>query len=1562
MMEIEKIESSYPLSPLQQGLLFHSLYASQSGVYVQQLVCGLHERLDVASFERSWRKVIERHAVLRTSFRWEGLQQPVQDVHNQIDLPLEQLDWRGLPVSEQEERLRSFLQTDEQLGFELTRAPLMRLNLFRLAAADYRLVWTSHHALLDGRSRLLVLKELFAFYEAYCNGRELTLERPRPYRDYIDWLQEQNFDNAETFWRAALKDFTTPTPVIVTPDPERPPSHDQFEELRTSLSQHVTHDLQSVAQRNELTLNTLVQGAWALLLGRYSGENDIVFGVTRACRHSTLPEAESMVGLFINTLPVRVRLVPEMSLLSWLKALRAQHIALREFEHTALMKIHEWSETPRGVQLFDSLLVFENYQLNSTLRGLGGDWRNREFQLFERTNYPLTIAGYAGAQLSLKISYNRRHFDEETITRMLGHLRTLLEGIAADPSRPLSSLEILTPAERNQILLEWNETRTDYPRELCLHELFEAHARRTPETVAVVCEGEEISYGELNRRADKLARFLRQNGVATEQPVGLLMERSVDMIVGQLGVLKAGGAYLPLDPDYPHDRLAFMVQDAAVSILLTHERLGDRVPETEAMVIFMDTEWAVMPESGAEDSARHVDADNLAYVMYTSGSTGRPKGVMISHRAICNHLLWRQSAYPLTPGDRFLHKAPFVFDISVWEIFGTLMAGARLIMARPGGQQDFEYIVKLMSTDAVTVAHFSPAALEMFLDTKGSDSCHLLRSVFCGGDVLSNSLQERFFSRLGARLQNQYGPTETTVDVTVWDCEPGSSRNQVPIGYPIANTQAYILDSSLRPVPVGVPGELHIGGTSLARGYLGRPDLTAEKFIPHPFSIFPGARLYKTGDLARFMPGREIEFLGRIDNQVKLRGFRIELGEIESVLGAHPFVKQAVVLVTGRESNLSLVAYVVPEDGQVLSVSQLRRYVLERLPEYMVPQVFVMLPRLPLLPNGKIDRRALPAPEQERPQLDHAYTAARNSTEKTIAAIWTELLPVQTVGVHDNFFELGGHSLLAMRLISRLRETMKVDVPLELLFKAPTVAGLAEIIEASESPGEVLVGARVTKIPSRENIPLSLEQEAWLLREWWEKLYSVEKRLFHTSAAYRLRGPLNVTALERALNEIIRRHQVLRSTFPKSNGLLTLPMISPVLRTIFSRQGVQKKLYDLTNKKPLNAPQPGYLGSPRQRIMPAMLTNIPAIDLRQVAGSERESDIQRLLARELTQPFDYAKGPMLRALLIRLAEEEYVLSIVAHHLVFDGWSMNVFNEELAILYGDFLKGATPTLPEPSLQYGDFAWWQREWLQGEVLEKLLAYWREQFEGTDLFPELNLPFANSEPLGSDFHLSGEIQDRVLPPQLFPALQELSNRHGVTLFMLLMAALKVLLHRYTNKERIGLFTPFANRGREELEHMIGWVAHVHVLTTRLSPDMRFSDLLQRVRKTVLGAYAHQEIPYTLLLRKLLPEMENYDLPGKIFEASCVIFDFRRQSNAPLEIPGLNVTQLDVPHNAVDAGIEVILIEQGDSLTIRIKYSRQRFDRARVGQMLVDFQRLLESVVANSEQRLSDLSIGNS
>jgi acyl-coenzyme A synthetase/AMP-(fatty) acid ligase/acyl carrier protein len=440
---------------------------------------------------------------------------------------------------------------------------------------------------------------------------------------------------------------------------------------------------------------------------------------------------------------------------------------------------------------------------------------------------------------------------------------------------------------------------------------------------------------------------------------------------------------------------------------------------------------------------------------------------MISHRAICNHLLWRQSAYPLTPGDRFLHKAPFVFDISVWEIFGTLMAGARLIMARPGGQQDFEYIVKLMSTDAVTVAHFSPAALEMFLDTKGSDSCHLLRSVFCGGDVLSNSLQERFFSRLGARLQNQYGPTETTVDVTVWDCEPGSSRNQVPIGYPIANTQAYILDSSLRPVPVGVPGELHIGGTSLARGYLGRPDLTAEKFIPHPFSIFPGARLYKTGDLARFMPGREIEFLGRIDNQVKLRGFRIELGEIESVLGAHPFVKQAVVLVTGRESNLSLVAYVVPEDGQVLSVSQLRRYVLERLPEYMVPQVFVMLPRLPLLPNGKIDRRALPAPEQERPQLDHAYTAARNSTEKTIAAIWTELLPVQTVGVHDNFFELGGHSLLAMRLISRLRETMKVDVPLELLFKAPTVAGLAEIIEASESPGEVLVGARVTKIPSR---------------------------------------------------------------------------------------------------------------------------------------------------------------------------------------------------------------------------------------------------------------------------------------------------------------------------------------------------------------------------------------------------------------------------------------------------------------------------------------------------------------
>jgi amino acid adenylation domain-containing protein len=1561
MIEIEKIESSYPLSPLQQGMLFHSLYASQSGVYVQQLVCSLHERLDVASFERSWRKVSERHAVLRTSFRWEGLQQPIQDVYNQIDLPVAQFDWRSLPVSEQEERLRLFLQTDEQLGFELTRAPLMRLNLFRLAEADYRFVWSSHHALLDGRSRLLVLKELFAFYEAYCHGRELTLERPRPYRDYIDWLQEQNFAKAETFWRAWLKDFTTPTPVIVTPGPERPPSHDQYEELRTALSQSVTHDLQSTAQRYELTLNTLVQGAWALLLSRYCDEDDIVFGVTRAGRHSTLPEAESMVGLFINTVPVRVRLVPEMSLLAWLKGLRAQHIALREFEHTSLMKIHEWSETPRGVQLFDSLVVFENYQLNSVLQGLGGDWRNREFQLFERTNYQLTIAGYAGPELSLKISYNRRHSDEGMITRMLGHLRTLLEGIAADPLRPLSSLEILTPAERNQILLEWNETRIDYQQESCLHELFEAQARRTPEAVAIVCEEEEISYGELNRMGDKLARFLRQKGVTTDQRVGLLMERSVDMIVGQLGVLKAGGTYLPLDPDYPHDRLSFMLQDAAVLILLTQERLAGRVPQSEAMVIFLDTEWAAMPESGAEDSVSRVAAGNLAYVIYTSGSTGRPKGVMISHRAICNHLLWRQSAYSLTPGDRFLHKAPFVFDISVWEIFGTLLAGARLIMARPGGQQDFEYILKLMSTEGITVAHFSPAALEMFIDTKGAESCHLLRSVFCGGDFLSNSLQERFFSRLGARLQNQYGPTETTVDVTVWDCEPGSSRNQVPIGRPIANTQTYILDSSLRPVPVGVPGELHIGGTSLARGYLGRPDLTAEKFIPHPFNIFAGARLYKTGDLARFMPGGEIEFLGRIDNQVKVRGFRIELGEIESVLSEHPFVKQAVLLVTGSESNLCLVAYIVPEDGQVLSVGQLRRYLLERLPEYMAPQVFVMLPRLPLLPNGKIDRRALPPPEQDRPQLDHAYTAARNNTEKTIAAIWTELLPVKTVGVHDNFFELGGHSLLAMRLISRLRETIKIDVPLELLFKAPTVAGLAEIIETSESPSQALDGERVTKIPSHEEIPLSLEQEAWLLREWWENLYSIDKRLFHTAAVYRLTGPLNVTALEQALNEIIRRHQVLRSTFPKSNGLLTSPMLSPVLRAIFSRQGVQKKLYELTNNKPLNAPQPGFLGSPRQRIMPAMLTNVSAIDLRQVADSQRESDSQRLLARELTQPFDYAKGPLLRALLVRLAEEEYVLSIVAHHLIFDGWSMNVFNQELEILYGDFLNGATPTLPEPSLQYGDFAWWQREWLQGEVLEKMLAYWREQFDGTDLFPELNLPLANSKPLGSDFHLSGEIQDRILPPQLYQALQELSNRHGVTLFMSLLAALKALLHRYTGNERIGLFTPFANRGREELEHMIGWVAHVHVLTTRLSRDMRFSDLLRRVRKTVLGAYAHQEIPYTLLLRKLLPEMENYDLPGKIFEASCVLFDFRRQSNAPLEMPGLNVTPLDIPHNSVDAGIEVILIEQGDSLTIRLKYSRQRFDRARVGQMLVDFQRLLESVVTNSEQRLSDLSIGN-
>ena len=1071
----------------------------------------------------------------------------------------------------------------------------------------------------------------------------------------------------------------------------------------------------------------------------------------------------------------------------------------------------------------------------------------------------LVVDDTKGARI--RLIYNSAAFSNETIERMISSWETLIRSIIQEPGRRIGELSLLSGAERRQIIEGLNQTAFPTPAGSFAHDLFAQQARLTPTSLAVLTHNQSLTYGELNRQANQLAHYLRRLGVAPELRVGACLERGPELVVTLLGILKAGGVYVPLDPHYPAERLAYMLEDAQITVLLTQARLRDKLPKSRARLICLDEAREEIARESGDDPQPLRSPAQLAYAIYTSGSTGRPKGALIEHRGLLNHLWAKIIDLGLGPQDVVAQNASCSFDISVWQMLAALLTGGAVRVIGEEDSADPQRLLEAVEAGRVSVLETVPALLAAMVQEQSSLGerrlkLKSLRWMISNAEALPGGLAEQWlalYPEMG--LINAYGPTECSDDVTHCHLSAGwkAQGAYVSLGRPLLNQRLYVLDEEYEPAPIGVAGEIYVGGAGVGRGYLNRPDLTAERFLPHPFASEPGARLYRTGDIGRWLADGQLDYLGRSDHQVKLRGHRIELGEVESALLAHGGVRQAAaVIVEPQPRDKRLAAYVVAAAEDGLELDKLRDYLREKLPEYMVPGAVVLLDHLPLTPNGKLDRKALPEPDWGLGESEVSYTGPRNPVEEILAGIWAEVLQRDRVGVHDNFFELGGHSLLATQVTSRMRKALEVEAPLRWIFEAPTVEGLARLLEGGrreiESDAPPLV-----KVERSGPLPLSFAQQ----RLWFIDQLEPGTAVYNVPFAVRLSGSLEVGVLIRSLSEIVRRHEALRTSFPSEGG------------------------------------------RPVQVIAPAEGVKLPVIDLSQV--SEGEEAVRSLAGEEALRPFDLSRGPLLRTILLRRGPEEHVLLVTMHHVVSDGWSVGVMIREFTQLYEAFRAGRRSPLGELGVQYGDFAVWQREWLKGERLKEQLEYWRRQLEGAQA---LELPTDYRRPAQAT-HRGGSVELR-LGAELTEGLRALSRREGVTLFMTLLAGFQILLSRYSGQEEVAVGTPIANRNRAETEGLIGFFVNTLVIRTNLEGDPEFQRFLKQIRETVLGGFDRQDVPFERIVEELSIDRQRIHSP--LF---TVLFTLHNESEAPLNIEGLVLEPLSLVSKPVpkfDLALELI------------------------------------------------------
>jgi len=1489
---MENIQDIYPLTPMQEGMLFHSILSPDSEVYKEQFACELNGDVNVNNFKNAWAETVQRHDILRTAFLWEDVEEPLQIVYESVELPFEYDDISELSDDEKELMLSNKRKKNQANSFDFLSPPLMRISLSKIGGCKYYLIWDHHHILFDGWGLPVLLEELMTIYESLCRNEKWILPPVYPYKSYIEWLKGQDERKAEIFWKDRLNGINSPTILKIHTNEKL---IDGYESEYHLFTKSFSDRLIDIAKKEQITLNTLAQASWALLLAYYTNDDNVAFGSTVSGRNVDLPGIERMLGLFINTLPVRATINENKIVIDWLKEFQISQAELQEYEFTPLFKIQNWSSVDNGQALFNSIMVFENYPVGEALEESKALIEIKNVKSVEKTNYPLTVVLSPGKQIGLEIAYDTKLFSSEIVKQFLQRFEIILKSILENVKNQISAIDFITEDESKSLLNFASGTSKDSSNYSNIIEWFEDISINFPNQAAIVSDVGTISFSELNNSANRLASHLISKEISVENIVGVCLDRSINMVISLLAINKVGACLLPIDITYPEERINHIISDSNLSYVIVDDSSLLNLNVDKSKIINIDEFDSTSDDYNNSNPGTKIAENSLSYIIYTSGSTGKPKGVGIEHHSICKFVKNSIEDFNLNDHEKVIQFSTFGFDGALSEIFVSLMSVGTLYIPDRSITLSREHLSNYINSNEISLGFFPPSFLTLLNPEDISGKVKIV-SV---GDKCTDAIVERWGST--NILYNGYGPTETTIGATLYKCDSKLNLHTAPIGKGFGDVKVYLLDKKLNHVAIGAKGEIYISGSGVGRGYLNNPDLTAQKYLPDPYSETFGQRMYKTGDIATYLPDGNIFFIGRKDFQVKLRGYRIELSEIESLLNKFESIKDSAVTVfKENEGNEYLAAFIVAKNGKC-DQDELYKYLREHLPEYMLPRSINILDKLPTTPNRKVDRNNLPKPDFNNQYKK--FVSPANPTEELIANIWADILQLERVGRFDNFFELGGHSLLATQLVSRLRESFKNEFPINIVFNTKNLAELAKLIDEGEfSYNSDLVITKRVKDKSKP--PLSYSQK----RLWFLDKLKPNDPAYNIPTALRLKGNVNIDLIEESINHIIKKHEILRASFKEIGGKPYQDISNSYKFTI--------NYYDYSND--------------------SIETSVDQI--------RNEIDKNTLI------PFKLTELPLLRCSLYKIADEDYILFVLMHHIISDGWSISVILNEFINIYLSLLNGKIPQVKELDIQFSDYAHWEKEIFESDRFSEMISYWKAQLDG--ISPLLELPYDKIKPAVQSNN--GKQQKFKIEKELVQGLNELSRKSNATLFMTLLSVFQVLLSKYSNMNDIVVGTPIAGRINQQIEKLVGFFINNLAIRTDINDHSTFSDILENVRETTLKAYEHQLLPFDKLVDEIKPARDMSHQP--IFQ---VMFVFQNLPEIKGNLTEVEVSPLNLASNLTNYDLTLTMVENDEYVEGIFDYNSDLFYNSTIQRIVEHFLLIISSVCSSPDDEIREIML---